>query len=77
MASDAHIALRARIVEHIERDNAEHDEIREAVLAHDAETPDEDHTELLAAYTAHVAETTASHERLVALFDAHVAAVDG
>lgn len=77
MPSDAHIALRSRIVEHIARDNAEHDEIREAVLAHDAATPGEDHTELIAAYVEHVEQTNASHERLVELFDAHVAEVDG
>lgn len=77
MPSAAHIALRAKIAEHIERDIAEHEEIREAVLAHDRDTPDEDHTELLKAYIQHVEETNASHERLVALFDAHVAEVDG
>ena len=76
MPSDTHIALRARIVEHIERDTADHQEIRDAVLAHDAETPDEDHSALVAAYVEHVDATTASHEQLLALFDAHVAEVD-
>jgi hypothetical protein len=41
------------------------------------DSSDEDHTELIAADVEFVADTTAGHERLVMLFDEHVAEADG
>jgi hypothetical protein len=74
-----HATLRARVVQHIESDSADHAELLVALDIHIAEAPesDKDHDALRALLIAHVERTDAGHGRLLKAIDRHAAAADG
>jgi hypothetical protein len=74
-----HTALRARVVQHIESDSADHAELLVALDTHiaEADETDQDHAALRALLIAHVERTDAGHGRLLKAIDRHAAAVDG
>ena len=57
------------VMAHVERDDADHAELRQSIRATAKALPDIDFRVVLALYDEHVKSVTSSHDRLVAALD--------
>lgn len=71
-----HKELREFLTDHINRDDYEHEALVNGLQAHiEADEPgDTDHAAISALVEEHIAATKASHKRLLAKLDEHIAA---